>query len=104
MNKVQELSGKSLDYWMYKYATHLIGEPSNDESFEAGYSEKRFHFSQDPMLLSDLLVQHNIRLQMLGGEWLASTEQTSAFGETPILAACRLVVMNLFGADLSKSL
>jgi len=102
MAKADDLQAEALDLWMYKLAADSLGKTANDAEFEAGYAEQKFHFSQDPALLSDLLVKHSIRLLLLGGEWLASTETESAYGETPLIAACRVVIKRTFGENLDK--
>lgn len=94
---VDQLEGQGLDYWMYRHAAQSLGRPLSDAEFKQGHEEGRYQFSTDKALLADLMVQHNIRVQMLGGEWLASTETSSQYGTNPIEAACRLVVSQVFG-------
>ena len=99
--KASTLTGKDLDYWMYRHACQVLDKTPADEEFESAHSQGQFHFSNDPTLLQDLLVQYDIRLQMLAGEWLASTSSSSCYGEHPLEAACRLVVLQQFGANLT---
>lgn len=94
---VSEIQGKELDYWMYRHAAQQLGRDISDQEFEQGYEQGLYRFSVDKALLADLMERYDIRMQMLGREWLASTETTSQFGLDPIIAACRLVVSQAFG-------
>lgn len=94
---VDQLQGESLDYWMYCHAAKLLKRQASIAEFETGYKQGLYRFSIDKALLADLMTQYHIRVQMLGEEWLASTESHSQFGDDPILAACRLVVSQEFG-------
>jgi hypothetical protein len=75
----------------------LRNEASSRETFNAGWEEGRFRFSSDRALLADLMETYQINIQRLAGEWLASTAGNSYYGDTPLLAACRLVVGLSFG-------
>lgn len=88
----EELVGQALDYEMYRHACKVTGETPSQGDFESGYSEGRFHFHQDKALLVDLIETYKINVQFLANEWLASTTKGSAWGETPLIALCRLVV------------
>ena len=92
------LAGEELDFWMYKYAASVVGKEISESHFKAEYPKGGYQFSKDPSLLNDLLLEHSMRLQMLGEDWLASTESISAFGSNPLEAACRLVVKSYFGS------
>ena len=81
---------------MYKHAAYVLGKDASEAEFRKAYTEGRYHFTEDPSLLNDLLLEHSLRMQMLGDEWLASTEKASAYGKTPIEAACRFVVASHF--------
>lgn len=94
---VSEMQEKALDYWMYQHAAKQLSRDKSDADFEDGYAKGLYRFASDKALLADLLERYDIRMQMLGREWLASTEAGSQFGSHPILAACRLVVAQEFG-------
>ena len=98
--EVDQLLGQNLDYWMYKHAADQLGLESSVADFEKGYAKGQFRFSTDKALLVDLIERYDIRLQMLGREWLASTETHSQYANDPITAACRLVVSVVFGASV----
>jgi len=93
---VANMQGQTLDYWMYCYAAKILDKKPNQSEFEKGYDTGLYHFCSDKALLFDLMEKYDIRLQMLGREWLASTESHSQFGLNPIEAACRLVVAQAF--------
>jgi hypothetical protein len=40
-----------------------------------------------------MLETYKINVQFLADEWLASNTKASAWGETPLVAACRLVLI-----------
>lgn len=90
--KIADLSGEELDYQMYCHACKLMGKPASRGDFDAGYSKGQFHFQQDKSLLLDLLETYRINVQYLADEWLASNDRSSAWGETPLVAACRLIL------------
>ena len=96
-HQTKSLTGKELDYWMYYHACKTLEKTPSRETFETDYTQGKFHFYQDKALLVDLMHQHNIRIQRLAGEWLASTESASAYGDCPLSAACRLVLFIHFG-------
>ena len=100
---VSELEGKALDYWMYRHAAQQLGRKISEQEFEQGYEQGLYQFSVDKALLADLMERYDIRMQMLGREWLASTETISQFGIDPIIAACRLVVSQAFGERPKRS-
>ena len=91
--KVTELTGQALDNAMYGHACRVSGKSPDQSEFEQGYQNGRFHFHQDKTLLLDLLETYRINVQYLAEEWLASNERTSAWGQTPLVAVCRLVLM-----------
>lgn len=90
--KTANLSGEELDYQMYCHACKVTGKAASRAEFEAGYSKGQFQFQTDKALLLDLLETYRINVQYLAEEWLASNERTSAWGATPLEAACRLVL------------
>jgi len=100
--KVAELTGKELDYWMYLHACKVVGKTGTRTDFDANYDKGLFHFSTDKPLLFDLATSYQIRVQLLADEWLASTENSSAWGENPLQAACRLVISNAFGREVEE--
>ncbi len=97
---VASLTGEQLDYWMYNHACKVMGQSASKSEFQEGYSQGRFHFSEDRALLADLMETYNINIQRLAGEWLASTSGNSYYGDTPLIAACRLVVALTFGKSV----
>lgn len=99
--KAAELTGRDLDYWMYQHACKVLNKKPTKQEFDQGYGEGKFHFSEDLSLLQELMVTYTIRVQYLAEEWLASNTTSSVYGETPIQAVCRLVVINQFGQDVS---
>lgn len=94
---VANLEGEQLDYWMYCHACKACGETAAKATFDEGYAQGRYRFSSDRALLADLMETYQINLQRLAGEWLASTAGNSYYGDTPLLASCRLVVALSFG-------
>ena len=98
---VADLSGEELDYWMYQHACKVMEQSSSKDEFDKGYSNGQFHFSSDKALLADLMETYNINIQRLAGEWLASTDGNSFYGDTPLMAACRLIVALTFGKTVS---
>ncbi len=90
--KTADLIGEELDYQMYCHACKATGQSASRTAFEAGYGKGQFHFQQDKTLLLDLLETYRVNVQFLAEEWLASNERASAWGETPLVAACRLVL------------
>lgn len=100
-SSADQLAGQGLDFWMYRHAAQQLGKETSQSEFEKGYANKMFHFCNDKALLADLIEQYDIRLQKLGDEWLASTENASQFGTYPGEAVCRLVVTQAFGTNPS---
>lgn len=98
--KVSELEGEKLDYWMYRHACQVLDKEHSKGEFEEGYQKGEFRFSTDKAILPDLLELYTINVQRLAGEWLASTPDSSVYGETPILAVCRLVIIMNFGSEV----
>lgn len=98
---VADLSGENLDYWMYQHACKVLEKGASKEDFDKGYAAGQFGFSTDKALLGDLMETYNINIQRLAGEWLASTAGNSFYGDTPLQAACRLVVALTFGKSVS---
>lgn len=90
--KTADLTGEELDYQMYCHACKVTGKTPSKSEFEAGYSKGQFHFQTDKTLLLDLLETYRINVQYLAEEWLASNARSSAWGATPLEAACRLVL------------
>jgi hypothetical protein len=90
--KTAEFSGQDLDYQMYLHACKVSGKSPQDDEFDKAYSQGQFHFHQDKALLLDLVETYKINTQYLAQEWLASTARASAWGETPLIAVCRLVL------------
>jgi hypothetical protein len=90
--KINELSGRALDYEMYKHACKVAGKAPTESEFQAGYTQGQFHFHQDKALLLDLVETYKINTQYLAKEWLASNTRSSAWGDTPLVAVCRLVL------------
>ncbi len=91
--KTSELTGRALDYAMYKHACKVSGRDASEAEFDQGYQQGQFHFHQDKALLLDLVETYKINTQYLAQEWLASTTKASAWGETPLIAVCRLVLI-----------
>lgn len=87
-----DLVGEELDYQMYCHACKVTGQKASRDAFAAGYGNGQFRFQQDKSLLLDLLETYKINVQYLAQEWLASNERASAWGETPLIAACRLIL------------
>ncbi len=83
---------KTLDYQMYVHAAKITGRAADQKVFEEGYAKGQFKFSNDRSLMHDLVVTHNMRLQKIGEEWLASTSADFAYAENPMRAVCLLVV------------
>lgn len=100
--KSATLSGKDLDYWMYRHACKVLDKSPTENEFNTGYSEGKFQFSSDAALLHDLMTQYEIRVQYLAEEWLASTTSASVYGSSPLEAACRLVIISQFGQELAE--
>lgn len=98
---VADLSGEQLDYWMYQHACKVLEKAGSKEDFDKGYGNGQFQFSTDKALLVDLMETYNINIQRLAGEWLASTAGNSFYGDTPLMAACRLVVALTFGKSVA---
>ena len=94
---VADLTGEELDYWMYQHACKVLAKTGSKQEFEAGYGQGQFQFSSDKALLVDLMETYNINIQRLAGEWLASTAGNSFYGDTPLMAACRLVIALTYG-------
>jgi len=99
---VSNLEGKDLDYWMYKHACEVLDNNGSQSEFDTAYGEGKFHFSEDRSLLADLMETYTINVQRLAGEWLASTSGQSYYADTPLIAACRLVVGLKFGNTVSE--
>ncbi|AUM10943.1 hypothetical protein [Ketobacter alkanivorans] len=91
--KTTELTGQALDFEMYRHACKVSGKQPSQEQFEQGYANGQFHFHQDKALMLDLVETYKINTQYLAQEWLASTDRSSAWGETPLIAVCRLVLV-----------
>ena len=91
--KSAEMNGETLDYTMYCHACKVTGQTPSKPAFDAGYAKGQFHFHQDKTLLVDLLETYRINVQYLAEEWLASNSEGSAWGETPLIAACRLILV-----------
>lgn len=90
--KSAEINGEALDYQMYCHACKATGQTPSQHAFNTGYAQGQFHFQQDKALLLDLLETYKINVQYLAEEWLASCSNASAWGETPLIAACRLIL------------
>ncbi len=88
-----EISGKELDYQMYCHGCSVSGRSESKDEFETGYANGQFHFHTDKALLLDLLETYKVNIQFLAQEWLASNTRASAWGETPLEAACRLILI-----------
>lgn len=99
---VATLEGKELDFWMYKNACEVLEKNASKEEFDSGYSAGKFHFYEDKALLVDLMETYTINIQRLAGEWLASTSGQSYYADTPLIAACRLVVALRFGSSVTE--
>ncbi len=99
---VSELSGKDLDYWVYRFAITTVEKKPSLTEFEEAYAKGKFRFTQDKALLCDLMEAYQIRLQLLSDEWLASSEGNSQYGSTPLVAACRWLVSHVFGASINR--
>ena len=97
---VADLSGEHLEYWMYQHACKVLSKTGSKDEFEKGYANGQFHFATDKALLGDLMETYNINIQRLAGEWLASTAGNSFYGDTPLMAACRLVVALTYGKSV----
>lgn len=97
---VAELSGEDLDYWMYQHACKVTERSGSREDFDKGYQQGQFKFSTDKALLIDLMETYNVNIQRLAGEWLASTAGNSFYGDTPLIAACRLVIALTYGKSV----
>ena len=69
-----------------------MGKAATRGEFDTGNSKGQFNFQQDKSLLLDLLETYRINVQYLADEWLASNDRSSAWGETPLQAACRLIL------------
>lgn len=89
---VTELRDQDLDYEMYLHACKVSGKQASKQDFEEKYSQGQYHFHRDKALLLDLIETYKINVQHLAQEWLASTPSASAWGETPLVAVCRLVL------------
>lgn len=90
--KTSELTGRGLDFEMYRHACKVSGKTPTDAEFDQGYQKGQFHFHQDKALMLDLVETYKINTQYLAQEWLASTTKGSAWGETPLEAVCRLIL------------
>ena len=90
--KIADLTGEELDYQMYCHACKRAGQTASRSGFEAGYAKGQFQFQRDKTLLLDLLETYRVNVQYLADEWLASNDRASAWGETPLIAACRLIL------------
>ncbi len=88
----KELAGQELDFAMYQHACQVSGKAADKKEFEVAYEQGKFHFHQDKLLLLDLIETYKINVQFLADEWLASTQIGSAWGNTPLIAVCRLVL------------
>ncbi|RLP55990.1 MAG: hypothetical protein D6160_00870 [Ketobacter sp.] len=91
--KNTEVEGQNLDYEMYQYACKVSGKSPSQTEFEQGYQQGQFQFQKDKQLLLDLLETYKINVQFLAEEWLASNTKASAWGDTPLVAVCRLVLI-----------
>ncbi|HVL00670.1 MAG TPA: hypothetical protein VM553_12700 [Dongiaceae bacterium] len=87
-----DLVGQELDYQMYCHACKATGQAPSRDTFDQGYAEGRFRFSEDKALLADLLETYRVNVQYLAESWLASNLVSSAWGETPSEAVCRLIL------------
>lgn len=90
--KTTELTGQALDYEMYQHACKVSDKTPSQAEFDEGYAKGQFHFHQDKALLLDMVETYKINTQYLAQEWLASTTRGSAWGNTPLIAVCRLVI------------
>ncbi len=90
---IAEVKGESLDYEMYQYACRVSGKPPSKAEFEQGYQQGQFQFQRDKQLLLDMLETYKVNVQFLANEWLASNTKASAWGETPLVAVCRLILI-----------
>ena len=90
---IAELRGEALDYEMYRHACKVSGKQASKEEFDGGYGNGQFRFHQDEALLLDLVETYRINVQFLANEWLASNERSSVWGDTPLVAVCRLVLI-----------
>lgn len=91
--KNAEVKGQDLDYEMYRYACKVSGKTPSEAEFEQGYQKGQFQFQKDKQLLLDMLDTYKVNVQFLADEWLASNTKASAWGETPLVAVCRLVLI-----------
>ena len=98
---ISTLKGEALNYWMYRHAAKELSRDASDAEFEKGFAAGQYQFATDKALVVDLMLRYSVRLQMIGSEWLASTEKGGQFGESPNEAACRLVVSQTFGVEPS---
>lgn len=82
---------KAIDYTLYQHGCTVLNEPTSEARFLEGYQAGKYQFSQSPHLLDALLSIYQINVQTLCGEWLASTENASQFGNTPIESVLGLI-------------
>lgn len=90
--KTVEITGEELDYQMYCHACKVTGQTASRSAFDTGYRQGQFHFQEDKTLLLDLLETYRVNVQFLAQEWLASNDRGSAWGESPLVAVCRLIL------------
>ena len=82
---------KDLDFLLYQHGCKALDTREQESQFEEGYARGQYRFSQDPQLLEDLMLIYGINLQRICGEWLASTQDASEYGKTPLKSVAKLL-------------
>ena len=82
---------KDLDYLLYQHGCKTLKTAEQASQFEEGYAQGKYHFSQAPQLLEDLMLIYSINIQQICGEWLASTQDASEYGKTPLKSVTELL-------------
>lgn len=90
------MKDKTIDYWMYRHACRTHDRRHDNQLFEKGYKEGQYHFTSDAALMTQLIQSYGISLHKLGKEWLALGPDHKYFGQTPMVAVCKVVLADEF--------
>ena len=117
MNKVSELTGALLDYWVSRAegvpAEELTIEPVPRTAYficvrrVAGAVPRALNWSSEPTLWAPLIEKYRFDLlRGFGADWMASPPGMDAawfcHGHTPEEAICRAVVRAAFGDEVGE--
>lgn len=110
--KTLELIGAKLDYWtavaigIDQRQAKIQDAQRSDKEICVLYGISRYAPSEDWNVVGPLIDKYAVMLtkSMSGRGWIAHQEENNisgdyAYGATPLVAACRAIVLSRFGAE-----